>query len=69
MNTKKTITLGAIAIVTALSLSACSNSVQEAEPVGIGSSINQLHKSPCACNQIKMKLPAWLHEIPSTENA
>jgi len=49
----------ALAFAAILGLAACSSSNQQ-PPVGIGPGINELQRSPCACREIPMAVPADL---------
>ncbi|MDR1476796.1 MAG: hypothetical protein LBI17_01555 [Rickettsiales bacterium] len=54
-----------IAALLALALlSACSGSIYETDPVGVGYDANELKLSPCACIQVETKpgLPEWFIE-------
>jgi hypothetical protein len=45
-----------VALLAMLALEACSSS-RVGDPVGPGTGINELKRSPCACFEIPMKLP------------
>jgi hypothetical protein len=49
----------ALALAAVLGMTACS-SVHQKPPVGIGPGINELQRSPCACIEIPMTIPADL---------
>ena len=49
----------ALAFVAVFSLAACNSSNQQL-PVGIGPGINELQRSPCACVELPMVIPADL---------
>ena len=49
----------ALAFVAVFGLAACNSSNQK-PPVGIGPGINELQRSPCACVEIPMVIPANL---------
>lgn len=49
----------ALALAAVLVLAAC-NSANQQPPVGIGPGINELQRSPCACVELPMAIPADL---------
>lgn len=49
----------ALALAAALGVAACNSSNQQ-PPVGIGPGINELQRSPCACLELPMAIPADL---------
>jgi hypothetical protein len=54
--------IGAIMLVTTVSVAGCSGNIMTQSeispgPVGIGRSINDLKGTPCACTEIEMNIP------------
>jgi hypothetical protein len=48
-------------IASLLLLGACSSSLVP-DPIGIGTGVHDLKRSPCACNEIPMQLPQGVKE-------